>query len=269
MIDGTLILMGRRMTRSDRTIETHAERLRKRDVAETVRIKRYDDERGIIADGKGSAIKDEDYSGEDVFLLPMIVAETNAMTHAIRAVAAGTGSPIICDPIGRSPAVADIIADRASKRIEPAADTSLVLVGLGSSVLPHQHQTLRSHETRLRERTAYGEVRSCYLLQDPTVECLRYNVSNEQIVIVPVFFSSCVATAEEIPAKIDLDFDRSDIEYTEPIGTHPRITDAIHAEVARQHILKTAVSDLKPAAIEGLSTVSQNSAVTDGFGPSR
>jgi sirohydrochlorin ferrochelatase len=237
MVNGTLILLGRQTARSDGTIETHAERLRQRGVAETVQVERYDETWSPAVD---EDVVDEcdDRTDEDVFVVPIIVAETNETRDVIPAFGEIIDSATLCDPVGRSPAVTDAIAERAAEQIRPHGETSLVLVGLGSSSMPHQRRTLEYHERRLRERTDYGEVTSAYLLQDPTVECAHYNVTNEQTVVVPVFITPCAAT-EEVVAK----FGRDGVEHADSLGTHPRLTDAICAEVAKHRALEAHAED--------------------------
>ncbi|MFC7197472.1 sirohydrochlorin chelatase [Halosimplex aquaticum] len=96
---------------------------------------------------------------------------------------------------------------------------SLVLVGFGSSSKPHHRRTADYHAERLRERTDYGAVLTCYLLQNPAVECVRYGVSTDRAVAVPLFLARSEATEERVPTELELD--RGGIEYAEPLGAHP------------------------------------------------
>lgn len=263
MTTGTLILVERQRAQSDRTVEIHAERLREREVADSVVVERYDD-------GLGGTDLTGDYDErdtEEVYVVPMLSAQTKGTQQSIPPMVASiTDSPTFCDPVGKNPIVTDVIADRASELIEPAADVSLILVGLGSSSSPHQQRMLQYHRTRLLERTAYGEVTTAYLLQDPAVECAAYNVSNDWIVAVPVFVSPSAATREEIPRKIGVD--RSGIEYADPFGTHPRLTDAIQAEVATQRVIRNRRPESGSSISEGLTSGSHRPVATDGRGSS-
>ncbi|MFB6206288.1 MAG: CbiX/SirB N-terminal domain-containing protein [Haloglomus sp.] len=262
MIRGTLILTGREGPDSDQTIETHADRLRDRNVADSVVVERYDELGGVDSLGDGAEL-----DGEETYVMPVSIAQPNRPEPAAPSLATSVpNSATLCDPIGWSPVVTEIIADRAAEHIEPAADASLVLVGLGSSWLPHQRQVLEYHETRLTERTAYDEVTSSYLLQDPPVECARYNVSNERMIAVPVFLAPSAATREEIPNKLGLG--RDGVAYAEPIGTHPRLTDAIHAEVMKQHVLEAECAGPESATIEGWLDGPKLAEATDSRGSS-
>jgi sirohydrochlorin ferrochelatase len=233
MIRGTLMLTGRQTERVERTIETHAARLRDRDVAETVVTERFDG-----ANGERRADEHVELDDEDVYVVPMTTARTTETEEVIRLIASAVAdAAVICNPIGRSPAVTEVIADRATDHFEPSADTSLVLVGLGSSFLPYQRRVVEYHRCRLAARTAYGEVTASYLLQDPAVECVPYNVSGEDVVAVPVFVTPSEVTREAIPDRLDLG--SADIAYADPLGIHPRLTDAIQAEVTKRHVLES------------------------------
>jgi len=256
MIDGTLMLIGRQTAQSERTIETHAERLRDRNVAETVLAERFD--------GANGDPRTDEYTELDddlVYVVPMTVASTNETEQVLPSIASAVAdSTVLCAPIGRSPAVTDVLADRATDDVEPSADASLVLVGLGSSSLPHQRRVVEYHRRRLAARTVYGEVTTAYLLQDPVVECARYNVSNDDVVAVPVFVTPSEATTEEIPDRLGSD----DVTYTDPLGTHPRLTDAIQAEVTKHHILETQGAGARSEAATG----PPQPVATDGRGSS-
>lgn len=262
MTQGTLLLIGRQTTESPQLIHTHAARLRDRNVAETVQVETYDE----TWDGTAGGTETE-HGDEPVLAVPLTVAYTNETRHVVASIARRWGEAVsLCDPIGHSPALTEIIAERADECVTRPEETSLLLVGLGSGSLSDQRRTVEYHEQRLRERTAYDEVRSCYVLQDPVVECARYNVSNEAVVAVPVFVAPSPVTTATIPEKLDTD--RGGIDYADPIGTHERLTDAIHAEVARRRALEQASADSGSDRVNRPPAVRARTVVTDGQGPS-
>jgi sirohydrochlorin ferrochelatase len=245
MIDGTLLLVGRHTDGSSRAIDAHAERLRDRGVAASVRGVRYD--RTHAVDGDGTALSEASaHDDGDVFLLPAVVANTRGTRHAVRSIAASISAPVcVCDPIGRAPVVSRLLLERAEEAAEPSGDTALVLVGFDSeSSPPESRETLEYHARRLRERSGYGDVGSCYLLRDPSVECAQYNVSERRIAVVPAFVSPGPAIEAEIRAKIRDDSDR--VSYADPLGTHPRLTDAMHAAVTKRCVLEARDRDASP-----------------------
>ena len=141
---------------------------------------------------------------------------------------------------------------------------SLVLVSFGSSSKPHHRRTTDYHAARLREQSEYGQVLTCYLLQNPAVECVRYNVDRERAVAVPFFVSDTEATTSRIPAELELE--RGGIDYANTLGTHPRLTDAIAAEVRRQ---RTLLPGSRERTCAERAPSRRLPVVTDGEGPTR
>jgi sirohydrochlorin ferrochelatase len=129
--------------------------------------------------------------------------------------------------------------------VSPTADTSVALVAFGAGA----RETTERQADRLREMTKYGEVATAYLLQNPAVECLRYNLSGERAVVVPFFVAACEETEHAIPDKLDLD--RGGLEYTAPLGTHEAVTDAIEAEFAKARALGAGTAAIRPIAADG------------------
>jgi sirohydrochlorin ferrochelatase len=259
MTSEAILLVGRRTSRSSNPFETHAERLRRRNVVDEVHVATYerepvrelrDDLRAIAADR--------------TFAVPMYAAHTHDTLGDLPAALSHVpGTVRYCEPIGRSPAVTDVLSERATALVPAGDDVSLVLVGFGSSSNPHHRQVTEYHASRLREGSAYGEVVPCYLLQNPTVECVRYNISNGRAVAVPLFPARNEATEEEIPAKLELG--RGGIEYADPFGEHARITDAVQAEVEKQRVLSTR-DDAAPPSFEAQLTDERRPVATDGEG---
>lgn len=262
MTPGTLLLVGRRTAASPQPIQTHARRLRDRNIADTVRVETYDETwDDPVADTAPERVD------EPVLVVPLTVAYTNETRHVISSIARRWGDAVsLCDPIGHSPALTDVIAERADEHADRPDETSLLLVGLGSGSLSDQRRTVQYHEQRLRDRTAYDEVRSCYVLQDPVVECARYHVSNEAVVAVPVFVSPSPVTEETIPERLDID--RGGIDYAAPIGAHERLTDAIHADVVRHRALEQLSAVPSADRVSRPPAVRTRPVVTDGQGPS-
>lgn len=240
-------------------VETHRERLHRRNVADSVEVVSYEHE--PVRELREQFI---DLDADRAFVVPMWVAHSHETTDAIpSALAYVPGSVQYCEPVGRSPAVTRAIFERATGRVGATGDASLVLVGFGSSGTPYNRQTVEYHAARLRQQSDYGEVLPCYLMQNPAVECVRYNVANERAVAAPLFIEPNAATEEEIPAKLELD--RGGIEYADPLGEHPLVTDAIESEVAKQRVL-TEADQPGPRSFEAALTSRARAVATDGEG---
>lgn len=254
----TLLLVCRE-NEGQSVVETHRERLQRRGVADSVEVARYEQE-------PVRELRDQllDVDADRVFAVPMCVAHSHETTNAIPSVLSSVhGSVEYCEPVGRSPAVTQAIFERATAHVEAAMDASLVLVGLGSSGTPYHRQVVEYHAARIRQQSDYGEVVPCYLVQNPAVECVRYNVSNDRAVATPLFLEPDVATEEEIPAKLELE--RGGIEYADPLGEHPLVTDAIESEAAKQRVLAD-IDQSGPQSFEATLTAQSRALATDGEG---
>lgn len=263
MTTEAIILVGRETADAREVFRTHAERLRDRGEYRTVRVATYEDEPvRELRDRLSSVRADRSYA------VPMTVAHDYDTTDGVPAALSYLDGEVrYCEPVGTSPAVTAALTDRAGA-VEPAGeDATLVLVGFGSSSKPYGRQAAEYHAARIREESDYGAVLTCFLLQNPAVECARYNVSTPRAVAVPLFATECAATERRIPAELELD--RGGIGYADPLGTHPAVTRAVHAEVQKQRALATAVggeSDAAGGSFEDRLAEGRLPVATDGEG---
>lgn len=261
MTDDALLLIGREATRARDVYETHAERLRRRNVAGSVRVATYQqDPRRELRDHLARVPATRTY------VVPMCMAHTNETVEVLPATfSAVDGDVQYCEPVGRSPSTTRAILDRAAERASADPETSLVLVGFGNSTGSYHRQVTEYHAGNAREQTDYGDVVACYLTQNPAVECVRYNVATESAVAVPLFVAPGPATEEQIPRKLELD--RGGVAYADPLGAHPRVTDAIHDRLETQRVL--AESTPGPASFEAALAETARPLATDGEGRPR
>ena len=262
MITESILLIGRNTRNAHEVLEAHAGRLSRRSVVDDVEVAMYESE--PIRELKE---KFERISADTVYAVPMCAAHSHHTIDGIPAALSYVpGKVHYCEPLGQSPAVTEVIEEKGASLIPASDDVSLILVGFGSSSKPYHRQTTNYHAARLREQSGYGEVLTCYLLQNPTVECVRYNTTTDQSVTVPLFLTRNEATESRIPDELELA--RGGIEYADPLGAHPRITDAVHAEVEKQRAL--AGDDAASAAsFEAQLTQTQRPVATDGEGIQR
>lgn len=257
-----IILIGRGATGTRNVLETQAARLDRRGIVDDVHVATYETEPIRELRDQLSSVE-----ADRVYAVPMCAAHTHDTTSDVPAALSFVdGAVHYCEPVGRSPAVTDVLARTASELVPPGGDASLVLVGFGSSSQPYQRQTAEYHAARLREGSTYGEVLTCYLLQNPAVECVRYDVSNERAVATPLFLAPSEATEAEIPAKLELD--RGGIEYADPFGEDERIADAIVGEVGKQRALGTSGEPARET-FEARLTRNCHPVATDGEGVPR
>lgn len=258
----TFVFIGREGMHTRETLQTHAERIKRRGAVDTVHVVMY-------AEEPVRELRDElsGLSADRAFVLPACIAHSRETTDVLPAVLSYVDGDVrYCEPIGRSPAITSLIKRRASAHLNPDPDTTLVLVGQGASSQPYHRQTAEYHAARICEQSAYGDVISCYLLQNPAVECVRYNISTEQAVTVPLFLTSNDATTERIPERLELR--RGGIEYADPFGDHALVTDAVHAEIAKQRALAESEST-SPVSFEGALAAQRRPIAADGEGEDR
>lgn len=223
-----LVAVARESSEAAGVLAAHARRLRERGVADTVHTATWGTEPGRDLHDAFDAV-----AADRTFVVPVRAAHCHATTDGVpAALDAVDGTVRYCEPVGPSPPVADALARRATGLVEPGPDASVVLVGRGSGDQPFARQAADYHAARLRERTAYGEVTTAFLQQNPAVECARYAVSNDRVVAVPLPLVPSPATEEAIPRKLEVD--RGGLSYADPLGTAPAVTDAIAARVAER-----------------------------------
>lgn len=251
----TLLLVGRGTAHAREVFETHADRLLRRGVIEEVCMATYETE--PVRELRARLRK---IPGERVYAVPMSACHTNdTLGDLPAALSFVSGAVQYCEPLGSSPAVTDVIRQRATARLAADGGVSLVLVGQGSSSKPYHRQMAEYHATRLRAHSGYGEVLTSFLVQDPAVECVRHRLSNERAVAVPLFLTENEATTHHIPEQLELV--GGEIKYAEPFGTHTQITDAIQAELEKQRVLT------ETSSFETQLTAQQRPVATDGEGP--
>lgn len=258
MTTETLLLIGRDTGNAHEVFETHADRLARRADLD-VTIATYESEPVRELREQLGAIP-----ADRVYAVPMCVAHAHDTTNGVpAALSYVSGDVRYCEPLGQSPAVTEIIREKGSNLVPATDDASLVLVGFGSASKPYHRQTADYHAVRLRDGSDYGEVLTCYLLQNPVVECVRYNLSKRHAVAVPLFMTQSKATEQRIPDELELT--RGGIEYADPFCEHPRLTDAIHAEVEKQRAL--AGDDASASvSFETKLTQTRRPVATDGEG---
>jgi sirohydrochlorin ferrochelatase len=197
----SILLIGRNTGNAQEVFETHAARLRQRRAVDRVVVGTYDTEPVRELQDRLQGM-----SADTVYAVPMFFAHRHETTSGVPAVLSYvSGDVAYCEPPGNSPAITGVIQDRASNHVPPGPEQSLVLVGFGSNSRPYDRKTTEYHAARLREQSRYGEVVPCYLLQNPAVECVRYNVNGKRTVAVPLFFTRSAPTADTIPEKLELE----------------------------------------------------------------
>ena len=128
MATESILLVGRESRGTDAVLETHADRIARRSDAERVVTATYEQE--PIRELRGTV---EAIDAETVYAVPMCAAHSYDTVNDIPALLSYVSGDVrYCEPVGQSPAVTDVLAERAREELSPGADASLVLVGFGS-----------------------------------------------------------------------------------------------------------------------------------------
>ena len=231
----TLLLVGREHVAD--AARRHADRLRERAVADRVAVSTYEHDPAAL---------DTDAGGRGTYVVPLAPAPDHDTTRGIPGALPAAHH---CEPVGASPAIVRGLAARARDALEPDSNTSLALVAFGDTSEDGSRTTTERQAVRLREATDYDDVTTAYLLQNPAVECLRYNLPGDRAVVVPFFMAPCEETERALPEKLELG--RGGIEYADPLGTHEAVTDAIEAEFAKARSLCSGTASIRPVATDG------------------
>jgi sirohydrochlorin cobaltochelatase len=105
---------------------------------------------------------------------------------------------------------------------------ALVLSAHGSHEGPAPRRVTHQHADRLRATGAFEEVREAFWKTAPSVTDSLRACRSKKVVVVPLFMSEGYFVDEVIPREIEAaPTTDSDIKYTEPVGTHPSLTDTV------------------------------------------
>ncbi len=129
-------------------------------------------------------------------------------------------------------------------------DSTLVLIGHGSTLNRESATPTRSHADALRNRGVFGQVLEAYWKQEPSIAGVLRAARFPTVFVVPLFISEGYFTEQVIPRELGLAPASSDrfertgrvgshiVHYCGPVGTHPSMTHVLARralEVVRQH----------------------------------
>jgi sirohydrochlorin cobaltochelatase len=112
----------------------------------------------------------------------------------------------------------------------------LILAGHGSTQNPDSSRPVYQHAAELRRRGLFAHVSEAFWKQPPFLRDVWSQVRSSEVFVVPLMISDGYFTTEVIPHELGLihnlpsPFARVQslhgrtVRYTQPIGTHPRIT---------------------------------------------
>lgn len=124
--------------------------------------------------------------------------------------------------------------------MSPRPGSALLIVGHGSTENPDSSAPYHLHAAEIKKRGVFGEVRTCFWKEEPSMREALYMLDSEEVFIVPDFISEGYFTQEIIPRELELTGqttrrDGKVLHYCDPVGIHPSMTSLIlrrAAEVA-------------------------------------
>src|SRR5262245_43105271 len=84
------------------------------------------------------------------------------------------------------------------------SDSTLVLIGHGSTVNVTSAAPMYQHAAELRRREIFSEVREAFWKQDPGIRAVMGSLNTARVFAVPLFVSEGYFTEEIIPRELGL-----------------------------------------------------------------
>ena len=111
-------------------------------------------------------------------------------------------------------------------------DSSLIVVGHGSTINPDSSRPTFAHADTIRQKGLFADVVCAFWKEEPSLREVLRMVETEEVYVVPHFISEGYFTQKVIPREMELTGpitrrDNKVIKYCEPVGNHPQMTDLI------------------------------------------
>jgi len=158
-----------------------------------------------------------------------------------------------CEPVGNHSRMTELLLHRAAT-VAPAAppgETSLFIVGHGTSLNDHSAAAARREVERIRERGLYAETFNAYLEEAPLISKWDELSTQPNVVVVPFFIADGLHSSQDIPVLLGLEAETGEaasdrrlfrknphqlrgrtLYYASSIGTEPLLAELILDQVA-------------------------------------
>jgi sirohydrochlorin cobaltochelatase len=147
-----------------------------------------------------------------------------------------------CEPVGNHESMTGHLLERAREIAPgvPEAETSLLIVGHGTSLNDNSAVAAKEQAEKIRALGRFADVLNVYMEEPPLVSDWLNLTRTPNVVVVPFFISDGLHSYEDIPALLGLDETASRVEsgqarqvhgrslfYSTAIGTDPKFADVI------------------------------------------
>ena len=111
-------------------------------------------------------------------------------------------------------------------------DTTLIIVGHGSTTNPDSSEPTHLHADRIRAQGIFDEVRCAFWKEEPSLREVLHGITSREVFIVPNFISEGYFTQKVLPRELELTgtvTQRGDqrFYYCQPVGSHPSMTSVL------------------------------------------
>jgi sirohydrochlorin cobaltochelatase len=194
--------------------------------------------------------------GDDIYVVPNFISEgyftetviprelelVGPVTHRLAKIIK------YCEPVGTDPRMVDLLLHRA-REVAPnilPRETSLLIVGHGTSLNEKSAEAAQSQAKAIRERGFYAEVSEAYMEEAPFIADWRKNTSQPNVVVVPFFIADGLHSYQDIPVLLGIEseptaaasqqevfrrnpyhLDGRALYYASAVGTEPLMADVI------------------------------------------
>ncbi|MEA3189189.1 MAG: sirohydrochlorin cobaltochelatase [Chthoniobacter sp.] len=158
-----------------------------------------------------------------------------------------------CEPAGNHARMTELLLHRAAEVAPeiPPAETSLLLIGHGTSLNENSGAAVKEQVRRIAARGEFAEVFGVFMEEEPFVTDWRKIATKRHLIAVPFFVSDGLHSYQDIPVLLGLEaaptqaaskmevfrrnpyrVDGREIYYASAIGTEPLFADVILDQVA-------------------------------------
>ena len=135
------------------------------------------------------------------------------------------------EPIGAHPRLANVVVQRAREAGAGECD-ALAVLGHGTPRNPDSERNVYLQAERVAAMSAFPEVTTIFLEQEPNMRDVFQLVAAESVVVVPLFVADGWHVGETIPEDLALDGpvtrrDGRRLCYAGAVGTHPLVAEVI------------------------------------------
>jgi sirohydrochlorin cobaltochelatase len=232
--------------------------------------------RGIFADVASAFWKEEpslrdalfffrDDAIRDVYVVPNFISEGYFTRTVIPRELELTGPTTqrasgqtwkYCEPSGNHRGMTELLLQRAREVAPdvPAAETTLLIVGHGTSLNDNSAVAAKRQVEMIRARGEYAAVLNVYMEEPPLVSAWLALTRTRNVVVVPFFVSDGLHSHEDIPLLLGInsatnrqsrnshELHGRSLFYSTAIGTDPKFADVIieQANGFDQQVLQSA-----------------------------